>query len=168
MEIPLETIAAAARIGARNGAIVILNPAPARPLPIELLRCVSILTPNESEAELLTGIRLNSVGSAAKAARKLHRRGIQAVVLTLSARGALIVDKNGTQLIPGFNVKAVDTTGAGDTFNGAFAVALTEGKTLDQAVRFANAAAAISVTRLGAQPSIPTRQTIERFFRSHG
>lgn len=163
LETPIDTVRVAARLAGSHGALVILNPAPARTLPDSLLRQVSILTPNESEAELLTGMRLNGVAAAEKAAIRLHRRGVQTVVLTLGARGALIADHHGTRLVPGFKVKVVDTTGAGDIFNGAFAVALTRGRSLEEAVRVANAAAAISVTRLGAQASAPTRRAVERF-----
>lgn len=167
LEIPLRTVATAARLAASHGALVILNPAPAQALPDSLLRHISILTPNEPEIELLTGTRLNGIASAKKAADKLRRRGVRTVVLTLGARGALIVNDQGSRLVPGFKVKAVDTTAAGDVFNGALAVALTEGQPLEQAVRTANAAAAISVTRWGAQPSAPTRQAIERFLKAH-
>lgn len=167
LETPSATIAAAARLAARSGALVILNPAPARPLSDELLRHVSVLTPNESEAEFLTGIKLNGIASAERVAAKLRRRGVHTVVLTLGARGALIANDAGTQLVKGFKVKAVDTTGAGDVFNGTLAVALIEGQPLEVAVRFANAAAAISVTRLGAQPSAPMRREVERFLKVH-
>jgi len=163
LETPMQTVIAAARLAKVYGVQVILNPAPARRLPSELLRCVSILTPNESEAELLTGIRLSGLAAAKKAANKLVERGVGTVVLTLGARGALIANDEVTQVVPGFRVKAVDTTGAGDTFNGALAVALAEGKPLSEAVHIANAAAAISVTRVGAQSSAPTKQSIARF-----
>jgi ribokinase len=166
LETPLNTVIAAARLAASKGALVILNPAPAQTLPDELLRRISILTPNESEAERLTGVRINGVRAAAKAAQKLRRRGVQTVVLTLGAQGALIATGEGIRLVRGFPVKAVDTTAAGDVFNGALAVALTEGQTLEGAVRFANAAAALSVTRMGAQPSAPTRRDIVRFLSS--
>jgi ribokinase len=159
LETPLETVQAAADLAAKAGVRVILNPAPAQPLPDKLLKRISILTPNETEAELLTG----SAGE--EAAAKLRARGVATVILTLGANGALIADATGTRLVPGFKVKAVDTTAAGDIFNGSLAVALAEGKSLDAAVRFANAAAAISVTRLGAQPSAPTRREIERFLK---
>ena len=159
LETPLETVQAAADLAAKAGVRVILNPAPARPLPDKLLKRISILTPNETEAELLTGC------AGEEAAAKLRARGVATVILTLGARGALIADANGTRMVPGFKVKAVDTTAAGDIFNGSLAVALAEGKSLEQAVRFANAAAAISVTRFGAQPSAPTRREIERFLR---
>lgn len=167
LETPLETIKAAARLAAAKGVRVILNPAPARPLPDLLLRQVSIFTPNESEAELLTGIRLNGISAAERAARKLLRRGVSTVILTLGAKGALIANKEGTELVPAFKVKAVDTTAAGDIFNGALAVALAEGQSLRKSVRMANAAAALSVMRLGAQPSAPTRRAIDEFLSSH-
>jgi len=167
LETPLETVQAAADLAARARVPVILNPAPARPLPDRLLRKVSILTPNETEAELLTGIKVNDEAAAARAAEKLRERGVGTVILTLGARGAFITDGAGQQLVPGFKVKAVDTTAAGDVFNGALAVALAEGQTLAAAARFANAAGAISVTRLGAQPSAPTRKEIEKFLRAH-
>ena len=166
LETPLATVEAAARIATKSGTLVILNPAPARPLTDDLLRRVSILTPNESEAELLTGVRIHGAASEAKAAGKLLRRGVQAVVITLGARGALVASEEGTRFVKGFKVKTVDSTAAGDTFNGALAVALTEGRRLDEAVLFANAAAALSVTRVGAQPSAPTRSAIEKFLRT--
>jgi ribokinase len=145
---------------------VILNPAPARPLPDRLLRQVSIVTPNETEAELLTGVRVHSVASAARAAAVLRARSVPTVIVTLGARGAFVSSEGIEQLVPGFKVRAVDTTAAGDIFNGALAVALAEDQPLPQAIRFANAAAAISVTRLGAQPSAPLRRQIGHFMRS--
>jgi ribokinase len=163
LETPLETVQAAADLAARRGLRVILNPAPARPLPNKLLQKISILTPNETEAELLTGIKVDGAAAAGRAAARLLARGVRTVILTLGARGAFVADVHGHRLVPGFKVKAVDTTAAGDIFNGALAVALAEGKVLAEAVRFANAAAALSVTRLGAQPSAPTRREIERF-----
>ena len=163
LETPLATVAAAADLAVRHGLRVILNPAPARPLPDTLLRRVSILTPNETEAELLTGLKVAGAADAAKAAARLRARGVPTVILTLGARGAFVAGAEGGQLVPGFKVKAVDTTAAGDIFNGTLAVALAEGKPLLDAVRFANAAAAISVTKLGAQPSAPTRREIEAF-----
>jgi ribokinase len=126
---------------------------------------VSILTPNESEAEMLTGIRQNGIAAAEKAALQLRRRGVPTVIVTLGAQGALVASDTGTALVRAFKVKAADTTAAGDTFNGALAVALTEGHSLEKAVQFANAAAAISVTRLGAQTSAPTRKSIDAFLR---
>ena len=168
LETPLPTVQAAATLAARAGVRFILNPAPARALPDALLKRVSILTPNETEAQGLTGIRVTGTAAAARAATRLRARGVQTVILTLGARGAWLADRNGSLLIPGFEVKAVDTTAAGDIFNGALAVALAQGQALPAAVRFANAAAALSVTRLGAQPSAPQRADIERFLRRRG
>jgi ribokinase len=111
---------------------------------------------------LLTGVRVDDDAAAAKAAEKLLDRGVQTVILTMGPRGAFVAAREGRQRVPGFKMKAEDTTAAGDIFNGALAVALAEGKPLYEAVRFANAAAAISVTRIGAQPSAPRRKEIER------
>lgn len=163
LETPIDTLQAAAEVATESGVQVILNPAPAQPLPDSLLEHVSILTPNETEAELLTGIKIDSDAAASEAAKKLISRGVQTVILTLGARGAYLATADSGKLVPGFKVDAVDTTAAGDTFNGAIAVALSEGQTLDQALRFGNAAAAISVTRIGAQPSTPHRDEIEAF-----
>jgi len=166
LETPLATIQAAADLAAQAGVRVILNPAPARTLPEKLLKQISIITPNETEAELLTGIKVDSEVAAAKAAEKLLARGVKTVIITLGSRGAFVAGEGVKKLVPGFKVKAVDTTAAGDTFNGALAVALVEGKTLENAVRFANAAAAISVTRLGAQSSAPARKEIDLLLAS--
>ena len=166
LETPLAAVQAAAELAAKAGVRVILNPAPARLLPAKLLKRVSILTPNETEAELLTGIKVIDTASAATAAAKLRKLGVATVIITLGARGAFIAEANGNQLVPGFKVKVVDTTAAGDIFNGALAVALAEGKALPIAVRFANAAAALSVTKVGAQPSAPFRHDIDKFLRA--
>lgn len=168
LETPLESVRLALAIADRAGVRTILNPAPARALPRTLLKLVSVITPNEHEAELLTGIKVDGERAATKAADKLLRQGVQTVVLTLGARGAFVATRDGHSLVPGFNVKAVDTTAAGDIFNGSLAVGLAEGMPVLEAVRFANAAAAISVTRIGAQPSAPTRREIARFVQSQG
>jgi ribokinase len=162
LEIPLETVQAAARIAAEAGAYVILNPAPARQLPDRLLRHISILTPNETEAELLTGIKVDSDSAAAKAAAVLRARGVRTVIITLGARGAFVAGERSMKRVPGFKVKALDATAAGDVFNGALAVAMAENQPLDRSVRFANAAAALSVMRIGAQPSVPLRREIQK------
>ncbi len=161
LETPLPTVAAAIELAVACGVQVVLNPAPARPLPAQLLRCVYLLTPNQSEAELLTGVTVDDEVAAAKAADGLLARGVKNVIITMGSRGAFVAGKDLRQMIPGFKVKAVDATGAGDVFNGALVVALAEGRSLLEAARFANAAAAISVTRLGAQPSAPARPEIE-------
>ncbi len=167
LESPLEAVQTAAHLAARAGVRVLLNPAPARELPDSLLRCVSLLTPNETEAEVLTAVRVRDDRSAARAAERLLARGVGTVVLTLGARGAFVAADHLRQRVPGFRVRAVDTVAAGDVFNGALAVALAEGRPLLEAVRFANAAAALSVTRPGAQASAPHRAEIERFLAAH-
>jgi ribokinase len=161
LETPLQTIEASMKLAAAAGARVVLNPAPARPLPDRLLERVYLLTPNESEAELLTGVTIDGEASAARAAGALLARGVQNVVITMGSRGAFVAAGDMRQLVAGFKVKAVDATGAGDVFNGALVVALAEGRPLLEAARFGGAAAAISVTRFGAQPSAPTRQEIQ-------
>ena len=166
LETPLPTVMAAAGLAAGAGVRVVLNPAPARSLPAQLLKHIYLLTPNESEAERLTGVAVKNEASAAKAAQKLLARGVQNVIITLGSRGAFVAGKDLRQLIPGFTVSAVDATGAGDVFNGALVVALAEGRSLLEAARFASAAAAISVTRLGAQPSAPARREIESVLAS--
>ena len=170
LEIPLASVIAAARSAREAGARVILNPAPAMPLPLGLLRNVSVLTPNESEAESLTGVRVTGDASAARAARRLHEQGVETVIITLGSKGAYVSSGSINERVAGYRVKAVDTTAAGDVFNGALAVALAEGLTLREAVRFANAAAARSVTRRGAQVSAPSRSAILRLLtaRSRG
>ncbi len=166
LETPLETVQKAAEIACSNGVKVILNPAPARKLPQELLRHASILTPNEFEAEVLTGIHIGDDEAAGRAADALLSQGVGTVIITLGARGAFVASGKVREVVPGYQVHAVDTTGAGDVFNGSLAVALSEGKDLTGAVNFACAAAAISVTKLGAQPSIPRRREIDGFMAS--
>ena len=162
LETPLHTVQTATELATVAGVPVILNPAPARPLPDRLLRGVYLLTPNEIEAELLTGVAVDNVDGAFKAARTLLARGVQNVIITMGERGALVAGPDVGQLIPAFKVKPVDTTGAGDVFNGTLALGLAEGRSLLEAARFASAAAAISVTRMGAQTSAPTRKEIEQ------
>ncbi len=166
LETPLETVHQAASIASDNGVKVILNPAPAQKLSDDLLGKISILTPNESEAQLLTGIKVDSPEDAAKAADVLMDKGVQIVLLTMGARGAYIATAEFKELVPGFKVKAVDATAAGDVFNGALAVAIARNKPIREAVSFANAAAALSVTKLGAQPSAPTKEDIDKFLKS--
>lgn len=168
LETPMDTVREAAEQAAAAGVPVVLNPAPARTLPSRLLRLVTVLTPNETEAELLSGVAVRNDRSAGCAADVLLAKGPRIVVITLGARGALLATKEGHQIVPSFPVRAVDTTAAGDVFNGALTVALAEGKPLTEAARFANAAAALSVTRLGAQPSAPTRRAVESLLRSRG
>lgn len=167
LETPIETVNRAAQMAHEAGVKVILNPAPARPLDDELLRQVSIITPNEIEAELLTKVKVEDEISAGKAADILLAKGIEYVLITLGPRGVFLSSREKRQLIPGFTVDAVDTTAAGDVFNGALAAGLAEDKSVDEAVRFANAAAALSVTKLGAQPSAHRREEIESFLKNN-
>jgi ribokinase len=163
LESPLETVEEAAARGRQQGLTVLLDPAPARPLSDALLARVDVLTPNESEAMVLLDRREGTVSleDAPEVARALRRRGPRAVILKMGENGAFLDDGTGGRHVPGLRVEAVDATAAGDTFNGALAVALAEGRPMDEALAFANAAAAISVTRLGAQASIPGRDEVE-------
>jgi len=161
LETPVETVLCAAQWAAAKGVPVVLNPAPACDLPVDLFKCLSMITPNESEAEKLTGIRVIDESSAALAAIALCAKGVKCVVITMGSKGAFVyADGHGT-LVPALKVKAVDTTAAGDVFSGALAVALTEDRPLAVAVRFAAQAASVSVTRMGAQASVPYRTEIE-------
>jgi ribokinase len=163
LETSMEAVAAAAEIAYARGVRIILNPAPAAPVPADLLRRVDILTPNEHEAKVLTGMEIRDASGAARAADALMARGVGTVLITLGPQGVFVAAPGIREIVSGFMVDAVDTTGAGDVFNGALAVALGEGKPLLEAAAFANAAAALSVTRLGAQPSIPGRSEIDGF-----
>lgn len=168
LESPVESVLAAAKIAHENHTTVVLNPAPARVLSDELLALVDIITPNETEAEKLTGIRVENDDDAARAARALHDKGIGTVIITLGSRGVWASVNGEGRRVPGFKVKAIDTIAAGDTFNGALVTALLEGKRMDDAIRFAHAAAAIAVTRKGAQPSVPWRKEIDEFLSQQG
>ncbi len=168
LESPLESVIAAAKIAHHHHTTVVLNPAPARELPDELLALVDIITPNETEAEKLTGIRVESDEDAAKAANVLHAKGIGTVMITLGSRGVWLSAEGESRRIPGFRVQAIDTIAAGDTFNGALVTALLEGTALPEAIRFAHAAAAIAVIRKGAQPSVPWRTEIDEFLAQQG
>jgi ribokinase len=163
LEIPLKTVAYIAEFAAENEVPVILNPAPGCELPDELLQNISIITPNENEAEKLTGITVTDIRSSKLAARSLCERGVETVIITLGAEGALLFDRDSAIHIPGYKVNPVDTTAAGDVFNGALAVAISEKKSLEEAIDFACKAAAISVTRLGAQASAPFAHEISSF-----
>ncbi len=163
LEIPVETVKRAAEIARTNEVEVILNPAPAQPLEDEILKNISIITPNEPEAELLTGIKVEDEGGAADAANEILAKGVKKVLITMGSRGVYVAAPDFKGIIPGFRVSAVDTTAAGDVFNGVLAVSLSENKSLYEAVRFSNAAAALSVTKLGAQTSAPHRSEIKSF-----
>jgi len=160
LEIPLETVEYAAQIAHRKGIRVLLNPAPAQPLSDDLLKCLHIIIPNKTEAEMLSDVKVTDWTSAKFAADIISKRGIDMVVLTLGSLGALI--KNGNQYleIESVPVETVDTTAAGDTFCGALSVGLAEGMSIADAVKFAAKASSITVTRMGAQASIPYRREI--------
>ena len=158
LETPIATVLAAAKWAKAAGVPVILNPAPAAKLPQELYRCLEWITPNETEAELLTGVKVTDAKSASEAVDVFLKRGVKHVAITMGVKG--VYCGNCRKLYPAKKVKAVDCVAAGDTFNGAFAVALSEGKCCKDAIAFAQKAAAISVTRPGAQASVPFRREI--------
>jgi len=161
LEIPLVTVEYVAALAAAKKIKIVLNPAPATALPDDLLKNISILTPNETEAEILTGIKVSDTRSAEKAARVLHDRGVDTVVITLGSLGAVILHENIFRHIPAMKVNPVDTTAAGDVFNGALVVAITEGKNIFEATAFACKAASLSVTKLGALSSAPYRKEVD-------
>lgn len=163
LEIPMDTVEYVAEAAYRKGKKVILNPAPAQALSPSLLRHLSIITPNEMEAEMISGIRITDENSAREAARAIVGMGVECVIITLGAKGALIHCDGADEFIPALRVEAVDTTAAGDVFNGALTVALAEERSLTEAVRFACKASAISVTRVGAQSSAPYRIEVDIF-----
>jgi ribokinase len=160
LEIPVDSVEFVAKKAVSNGNRVILNPAPASQLSNDLLSCLYLITPNETEAELLTGIKVHDIVTAEMAASKLRDKGVQNVVITMGASGAYLLSGAISKMIPVKPVKAIDTTAAGDVFNGALAVAISEGKDIEDAVTFGNIAASISVTRMGAQASAPYRKEI--------
>lgn len=164
-EIPAEVNLHVLRRAKELGKPVIFNPAPARPLDRETLELVTVLTPNETEAEALTGVEIRTIEDAEQAAVRLREQGVQTVIITLGAKGSLLYDASGPKLAPTWPVEVVDPTAAGDAFNGAFAVAFAKGLPVEEALRFANAAGALTVTAMGAQPSIPTLEKLEAFVR---
>lgn len=168
MEIPFETTVAAAEMARRAGARVILDPAPARPLPHSALRLADIITPNETEAAILAGLPPSHLEAdqAPKIAQTLQERQAKTVIIKLGDRGCLLAHQGQAQLFPAPKVKAADTTGAGDVFNAALAVALSREADLPSACRYANLAAALAVTRVGAQAASPTREEVAAFAHS--
>lgn len=160
LEIPLETVEYVANVASAKAKKVILNPAPACPLSKKLLSNLYLITPNETEAEMLSGVKIENLETAKEAAVEICRTGVDNVVITLGAKGALVYGDGAFTLVEAFKVEAVDTTAAGDVFNGALCAALLEGQELVEAVRFACKAASISVTRNGAQDSAPYRNEI--------
>jgi len=160
LETPAATVAKALKMAKNLGVTTVLNPAPATALGHDVLKWVDVITPNETEAEALTGVEINHLDDALMAAQLLHQQGVGIVVITLGSRGAYISSPGFTGLVPALEVQAIDTVAAGDTFNGALVVGLSEGMSIAAAVGFANAASAITVTRQGAQRAIPYRQEL--------
>lgn len=160
LEVPVETVLEAARIAHEAGVYVILNPAPACPLPEELFKYLSLITPNQTETALMTGVETDEA-SLDKAVAALRAKGVKDVIITLGSRGSLVCTGGKNEFVPACKVKAVDTTAAGDTFCGALCVALSEGKSLTDAAAFATKASALAVQKMGAQDSIPYRKDIQ-------
>ena len=167
LEVPIAASQRAAEIAKSNGATVVLNPAPAQELPDDFLAQVDILTPNEVETESLSGVKVSTATEAERAAKVLLNKGLSAVILTLGERGALLLTRALTLLVPAYSVEVVDTTAAGDAFCGALATGLARGENLVDAVTFANAVGALAVTVLGAAPSMPTAAQVEGFRGEH-
>jgi ribokinase len=165
LEIPLQTVEAAVELAHHYGKRVILNPAPAALLPPALLSMVAVLTPNETEARALSGSQ-DSGSPQETAARLAEKTGVRTIVMTLGARGCLVWENGQASLVPAFPVTPVDTTAAGDAFNGALAVALGRGEPVVEAARYANAAGALAATRAGAQPSLPSAAELEKYIES--
>jgi ribokinase len=163
LEIPLKTVMAVAKSAHSKGIPFILNPAPGRAIPEELLKMTTVITPNESEAAIITGRDQFTEQDIPAMARELFEKGVQLVILTLGSKGVYMKSEEYEGLLPGFAVKAVDTTAAGDVFNGALAAALAGEMPVRKAIDFAQRAAAISVTRMGAQPSAPSLQEIREY-----
>ncbi len=166
LEIPLETVEFAARLANNCGVLFILDPAPAHTLSPELLKMVDVLTPNETEAQILTGIEVTTKRDSARtAAKKLLEYGVKSVILTMGANGFLLANDDRMESVPAVKVDAIDATAAGDAFTGSLAVGLAQGGELFDAALFANQVAALSVTKMGAQSSMPAREEVESFMK---
>lgn len=168
LEVPMAAVRRGVELARKHGVPVILNPAPAAEVPEDLLAQVDVLTPNEHEAALLAGVGTQGSAGPEQAARVLLARGVRAVAMTLGRRGALLATAQDMELVPAFRVQPADTTGAGDAFNGALAAARARGQALPEAVRYANAAAALSTTMMGAQPSLPAAEKVASFLAQQG
>jgi ribokinase len=166
LEIPMETVEFAAELAKKFGIPFILDPAPARKLNPKLLEMTDVIKPNETEAGILTGIEVKDEKTARKAAKNLFERGVKTVIITLGAKGALLFNKETDEFFPAKKVKAVDSTAAGDAFVGGLAFCIAAGRSLLEAVTFANDVAALSVTKMGAQTSMPSMKEVEKFRKS--
>ena len=161
-EVPMEANKRAAEIANKNDTLVILNPAPACEIPDAILSLTDLLTPNESETEILTGMPTHSNEQAIEAAHNLLSKGIETVILTLGSRGSFLLTEKMDKLIPAYSVNVIDTTAAGDAYCGALAASLAQDTHIEEAVKIANAAGALAVTKLGAEPSLPTKKAIDQ------
>ena len=163
LEVPIDASQRAAEIAKENNTMVLLNPAPAREIPDSFLRLVDVLIPNEIETEILSGLKTTTDDQAIEAARTLTSKGISTVILTLGHRGALLLTDKIEKRVPGFAIETVDTTAAGDAFCGALATSLAQGSTIEDAIWVANAAGALAVTKIGAEPSLPKKEDLDQF-----
>lgn len=163
LEIPMQCVDACVAVASAKGARVVLNPAPAATINEQTLSKLYLITPNQTETQTLTGIEVKDIDTAELAAKALCSRGVERVVITMGSQGAYLYEQGHEVFVPAIKVSAVDTTAAGDVYNGALCAALAEGETLEQALHFATKASAISVTRVGAQPSVPTREEVDNF-----
>lgn len=161
LEIPYSTVLETAKLCNENHTTFLLNPAPAYVLSDEILSMVDYLTPNETEIEILTGMKCETLDEIKQAALHLLEKGVKNIIVTLGKQGAMIVNKDTCEIISGYSVDAIDTVAAGDCFNGAFATAIANGRTMKEAAKYANCAAALSVTKNGAIPSLPYKKDVE-------
>ena len=166
-EVPMDANQRAAEIAKQNDTLVILNPAPAQLIPDQILKLVDIIIPNEIETETLTGLPTKTDNEVLVAGRNLLSKGVETVILTLGDRGSLLLNEDGKKLIPAFDVSVVDTTAAGDSFCGVLAASLANGISINLSVKIANAAGALAVTKLGAEPSLPQRDAIDELLQSN-
>lgn len=165
LEVPMRTVEEAVRTAYEKGARIVMNPAPAASLTEDILRRLYVITPNQTETEFLTGIKVADMESAEEASELLRASGVRKVIITMGEKGAFLDDEGLCSMTKAFKVNAVDTTAAGDVYNGALCVGLAEGMALREALVFAAKASAISVTRNGAQPSVPSRSEVDEFFQ---
>jgi ribokinase len=167
LEVPLETVEHAINVAYKANVSIVLNPAPGRKLEPSIIKMVSYITPNETEAEILTDIKVIDDSSAQEAGKRLLEFGAKTAIITLGKRGVMIVNPDDSYLVPAFVVDAVDATAAGDAFTGGFAYAIATGKDIKSSARFGNAVAGLTVTKMGAQPSMPTKDELDEFLKTH-